>query len=69
MKLYNLLTLLDPNMSVLRKSNGKTVYHDTVKGMLESAEADGAYQYALETYEVLDAKRVSKDMVVIEWKD
>lgn len=54
MNLYELLNKFDrEDVAIVLDGNGKYLFADTFEGLLESAEADPAYQYCLEHYRVL----------------
>ena len=54
MNLYELLNKFDKeDVAIVLDGNGKYLFADTVEGLLDSAEADPAYQYDLEHYHVL----------------
>lgn len=54
MSLYELLNKFDKeNVAIVLDGNGNYLFADTVESLLESAEADSAYQYDLEHYRVL----------------
>ena len=53
MNLYKSLNSLDKENVAIVLDGNKYLFADTFESMLESAEADYAYKYALEHYRVL----------------